>query len=100
MAKDSDKNVEPSKDVLLAYIKGEDCHFFLEFVEGVGILRVENERGDTIGRLVLGSKRSIDLLEQRLVFLKKLIFKSSHVSSDDVVDDLLSEQDFVGRLIE
>ncbi|MFH1332341.1 MAG: hypothetical protein ABIH63_03600 [archaeon] len=100
MAKDNDKNVEPSKDVLLAYIKGEDCHFFLEFVEGIGVLRVENERGDTIGRLVLGNKRSIDLLEQRLVFLKKLIFKSSHVSSDDVVEDLLSEQDFVGRLIE
>lgn len=100
MAKDSNKNVEPSKDVLLAYIKGEDCHFFLEFVKGTGVLRVENEKGDTLGRLVLGSKRSIDLLEQRLVFLKKLLFHSNHVSSDDVVDDLLSEQEFVGRLVE
>lgn len=93
------ENVEPPQDMLLAYIKGEDCHFFLEFVQGVGILRVENERGQTIGRLVLGNKRSIDLLEQRLEFLKKLIFNASYNSSNDVVTDLLSEQEFVGRLM-
>ncbi len=99
MVEDNNQDVEP-QDMLLAYIKGEDCHFFLEFVEGVGVLRVENDKDQTIGRMVLGNKRSIDLLEQRLMFLKKLIFHSNHVSSNDVVDDLLSEQEFVGRLIE
>ncbi|MFH1210514.1 MAG: hypothetical protein V1645_01225 [archaeon] len=96
----TDKNVGPSDDMLLAYMKGEDSHFFLEFVKGVGILRVENETGQTIGRMVLGNKRAIDLLEQRLTFLKKLIYSSNTNPSDDAVSDLLSEQEFVGRLIE
>lgn len=100
MEEHNNENVEPSQDILLAYIKGENCHFFLEFVQGNGVLRVENDRGQTIGRLVLGNKRSIDLLEQRLEFLKKLIFKTSYASSNDVITDLLSEQEFVGKLLE
>lgn len=93
-------NVKCSDDLLLAYMKGDNCHFFLEFIDGIGVLRVENEYGKTLGRLVLGNKRSIDLLEQRLLFLKKLIFTSSNDCSGDVVSDLVSEQEFVGRLLE
>jgi hypothetical protein len=99
MEENNDKNVE-QQDMMLAYMKGDNGHFFLEFVQGTGMLRVEDNNGKTIGRLLLGNKRSIDLLEQRLEFLKKLIFKSSYVSSKDVVSDLLSEQEFVGRLLE
>lgn len=97
---DTNKNAQLSEDLLLAYMKGEDSHFFLEFVNGVGVLRVENETGQTIGRMVLGNKRSIDLFEQRLMFLKKLLFDNNYNSSKDVVTDLLSEQEYVGRLVE
>ena len=100
MDNDNNQDIEPSDDMVLAYMKGEDSHFFLEFVDGVGVLRVENDTGQTIGRMVLGSKRSIDLLEQRLTFLKKLIYDSSKAKSQDAVSDLLSEQEYVGRLIE
>ncbi len=93
-------DAEPSRDMLLAYMRGEDCHFFLEFVKGVGVLRVENDSGRTLGHMVLGNKRSIDLLEQRLLFLKRLMYKSSNGSTGNVVDDLLSEQEFVGGLTE
>ncbi|MEM4267068.1 MAG: hypothetical protein QW404_03375, partial [Candidatus Nanoarchaeia archaeon] len=96
MEGDNSKDVEPSKDMLLAYMRGEDCHFFLEFVKGVGVLRVENDSGRTLGHMILGNKRSIDLLEQRLLFLKRLMYKNNNSSTGDVVDDLLSEQEFVG----